>query len=57
MVGEGEGVIKGGIFPGSQEARLPLQLFTLFWREFDFKVYLYFLSNAGILSITHNMKE
>ena len=54
------------IFPGSQGATLPrnlqahmkfLQQFTLFWREFDFKVYQYFLSNEGILPITHNMQE
>ena len=52
--------------PGCQGARLPwnlqahtkfLQQFTLFWCEFDFKVFLYFLSNKGILPITHNMQE
>ena len=57
---------QGGIFPGNQGARFPrnlqahtkfLQQFTLFWREFDFKVYQYFLSNEGILPITHNMQE
>ena len=58
--------LQGGKFPGSQGARLPrniqahtkfFQEFTLFWREFDFKVFPYFLSNEGILSITHNMQE
>ena len=57
---------QGGIFPGSQGARLPRNLqaptkswqqFTLFWCEFDFKVFLYFLSNEGILPITHSMQE
>ena len=60
------GVTQGGILAGSQGARLPrnlqthtkfLQKFTLFLHEFDFKVFPYFLSNEGILPITHNMPE
>ena len=56
---------QGGKFPGSQGARLPrniqahtkfFQEFTLFWREFDFKVFPYFLSNEGILPIRHNLQ-
>ena len=62
----GTSLRQGGILAGSQGARLPrniqahtkfFQEFTLFWREFDFKVFPYFLSNEGILSITHNMQE
>ena len=56
---EREGAIQGGIFsgePGSRPTKF-LQQFTLFWREFDFKVYQYFLSNEGFLPITHNMQE
>ena len=57
---------QGGILAGNQGARFPRNLqahtkfwqkFTLFWREFDFKVFPYFLSNEGILPITHNMQE
>ena len=45
-----------GIFRGSQGVRLPqnlqasmefVQQFTLFWREFDFKVFLYFPPKKG----------
>ena len=65
-VGPYDPLQQGGIFPGNQGPRFPrnlrahtkfLQQFTLFWREFDFKVYQYFLSNEGILPITHNMQE
>ena len=61
-----DGHRQGGILAGNQGARLPrnfqahtkfLQKFTLFWREFDFKLFPYFLSSEGILPIKHNMQE
>ena len=57
---------QGGILAGNQGARFPRNLqahtkfskkFTLFWREFDLKVFMYFLSNEKILLITHIMQE
>ena len=61
-----DSLVQGGIFPGSQGARLPqnflahtklLQQFTLFLPKVNFTVFLYILSNEGILPITHNMQE
>ena len=56
---------QGGIFWFSLGARLPLLLpwnlqdptkfllqFTCFWHKFYMKIFLYFLSNAGILPVT-----
>ena len=57
---------QGGILAGNRGARLPrnfqthtksLQQITLFWPEFYFMVFLYILSNEGILPITYNMQE
>ena len=47
---------QGGIFQGSQAPMKFLQQFTLFWHEFDFNLFSYFLSNRGILPITQNMQ-
>ena len=43
--------------PGSQAPTKSMQQFTLSWPEFDFTVFLYILSNEGILPITHSMQE
>ena len=57
---------QGGIFQGNQGARFPRNLqahtkfllqFTLFCREFDIKIFLYFLLNEEILPISHNIQK